>query len=116
MKKSKSRADNIQKLVIDVEVSWAEIEVTALKRLDDLKSILRRWTDYTDVVRDLMTWLRSTEEKVNFPLHTMTKQDLNERLQLYQVRIYSMLNCFPCFCVVCGITNAFKSYKAISCI
>lgn len=85
MKKFKSRASSVQRLVIDIEVSWAEVEVTALKRLDDLKSILHRWTDYTDAVRDLMTWLRTTEEKVKQPFHGLTQQDLNTRLQMYQV-------------------------------
>uniref|UniRef100_A0A7M5XE85 Uncharacterized protein n=2 Tax=Clytia hemisphaerica TaxID=252671 RepID=A0A7M5XE85_9CNID len=80
-----SHTEEIHKLIIDIEVSWMEIEVNALKRMDDLKSTLHRWTDYTENMRDIMTWLRSCEEKIKKPFHQLDFKGLQEKLQEFQV-------------------------------
>ena len=78
--------DEIQKLRIDTEVSWVEVEVSALKRLDDLKSTLHRWTDYTENMRDVMTWLRACEGKIKQPHHQLDFLGLQVSLKELQVR------------------------------
>ena len=80
-----SNQEEIHKLIIDTEVSWMEIEVDTLKRMDDLKSTLHRWTDYTENMRDIMTWLRACEEKIKKPFHQLDVQGLQEKLQEFQV-------------------------------
>jgi len=84
-KRFPSKAEHIQKLRIDIEVSWIEVEVSTLKRLDDLKSTLHRWTDYTDNMKDLMTWLRICEEKTKQPFHQYNADELKVKLQELQV-------------------------------
>ena len=78
--------EDIQKLRVDIEVSWMELEVSALKRLDDLKSTLHRWTDYTENMRDVMTWLRGCEEKIKKPFHQLDFDGLQKSLKELQVR------------------------------
>ena len=83
--------EDIQKLRVDIEVSWVEVEVSALKRLDDLKSTLHRWTDYTENMRDVMTWLRCCEEKIKKPFHQLDFDGLQGSLKELQV-CYSFIS------------------------
>ena len=85
LEKFPSRKDEIQKLTIDIEVSWMEIEVGALKRLDDLKSTLHRWTDYTENMREVMTWLRTCEGELKETFVKLDCHDLGSKLQHFQV-------------------------------
>lgn len=98
-----SSSDKIQKVVIDVEVSWTEIEVMALENVDQLKNILYRWADYTDAIKDMMSWLRDVEVQVKQPLYQSSERGLEKKLLQFQVgffndnsiisRAYAYLHC-----------------------
>ena len=80
----------LPKIPLSLQDSWVKLEKLISKRFDDMKEVLLIWADYTETMKELVFWLRSSEGTVKQPLHKLSAQDLNNEFFVLQVPLINV--------------------------
>ena len=76
----------VNEILVDVKSGWRNVSQLTTVKLDRLKEVLVKWSEYVDSMEDLIMWLRKSEKIVKQPLTKITVDDVTEHLIVLQVR------------------------------
>ncbi|XP_047138451.1 uncharacterized protein LOC100206390 isoform X2 [Hydra vulgaris] len=69
---------------ISIQGLWSKIEKLISRCFDDIKEVLLIWAEYTENIKGLIYWLRSSENIIKQPLHKLSAKQLNNEFFILQ--------------------------------
>ncbi|XP_065655759.1 uncharacterized protein LOC100206390 isoform X8 [Hydra vulgaris] len=70
--------------VISIQGLWSKVEKLISRCFDDIKEVLLIWAEYTETIKGLIFWLRSSENIIKQPLHKLSAKQLNNEFFVLQ--------------------------------